>query len=391
MLVVFWLALFLVFYSYVLYPVLLATLVRLFPARRAPRPGLVRATERPDVACIVSAFDEEVFIGARIDNIFDQTYGRGKLKLYVGSDGSRDRTGEIIMSRAGARVHAVAFERNRGKASVLNDLVAATREPILVFSDANTLFEPDAVDKLIAHFSDPRVGVVCGELRLMSANGANQDSAYWRIEQFLKKREAHLGALLGANGAIYAMRRELYRPIKPDTITDDFCIAMTVAADGWDLVYEPEAVAVEDTPNSLVDEYRRRVRIGIGNYQALFRHPEYLLRTTIATRIAYVSHKVLRWISPHLLIVAFIASAYLGQESNFFFAAFVLQLVSYVVGGFVLVARLDRFMPRIIGVLVYFLALNWAFLVASIRYATGRYSGSWRTTTRSARMSSSSA
>jgi cellulose synthase/poly-beta-1,6-N-acetylglucosamine synthase-like glycosyltransferase len=388
MLLVFWVSLFFVVYSYVIYPALLFILVRHAP--RPPTIPLNKDVSRPKVACIVAAFNEEMHIEARIDNFFAQSYDADKLSVYVGSDGSHDRTSALIEARASSRVKALVFDRNRGKASVLNDLVVAADEPILVFSDANTLFEPNAVERLVAHFADPRVGLVCGELKLLEANGNNQDSTYWRVERFLKQSEARFGGLLGANGAIYALRRELYRPIPPDTITDDFCIAMTTAADGWKLVYEPTAVAVEDTPDAIEDEYHRRVRIGIGNYQALFRHPEYLLNTNLATRFAYVSHKVLRWLTPHFLIMAFIASAILARQSQIYFFLFGLQLSGYTSVALLLFYRLDRFLPKPLAIVVFFLALNWAFLVAFVRFSTGRYSGSWRTTTRGSGTSFSS-
>src|SRR5690606_32634509 len=163
--------------------------------------------------------------------------------------------------------------------------------------DANTFFDREALRHLVMHFDDPQIGGVSGELRLNRSGGDNQDGVYWRIEQFLKLRESRIGGLLGANGAIYAIRRSLWQPLAADTICDDFCVAMNVAAAGRTLVYEPAAFAREDTPDSITEEFRRRVRIGIGNFQALFRHPEYLLRTSMGTRFAYFSHKVLRWIA----------------------------------------------------------------------------------------------
>jgi cellulose synthase/poly-beta-1,6-N-acetylglucosamine synthase-like glycosyltransferase len=153
------------------------------------------------------------------------------------------------------------------------------------------------------------VGAVCGELNLFATTGANVDSTYWRMERSLKKAEARLGGLLGANGAIYAIRRELWKPLPADTICEDFVVAMGVAAQGLRVAYAEAALAHEETPEDIHDEYGRRVRIGIGNYQALFEHPEFLMRTGIATRFTYVSHKVLRWIAPHLVIVAMLASA----------------------------------------------------------------------------------
>lgn len=384
---IFWIAIVLVGYSYVLYPLCLAAMVRLLPS--PPRHHADSTGARPAVACIVAAFNEERHIPARIANVLAQSYEPEKLTLYVGSDGSRDGTGQLIAARQGVRVKAFVFDKNRGKASVLNDLVAASREPILVFSDANTMFETDAVARLVERFDDAAVGAVCGELQLLDANGSNQDSAYWRIERFLKRSEAQLGGLLGANGAIYAVRREAYRPIAHDTIIDDFCIAMTAAANGWKLVYEQRAVAIEETPDDIAGEYGRRVRIGIGNYQAFFRHPEYLTATNWATRFAYVSHKVLRWFTPHLMVVALAASALLSAEAPLYRLLLLLQLAVYGAAALVWYFNCERRLPRIVAMVYLLLTLNWAFLVAFGRYVTGRYSGSWRTTERATRPSGS--
>lgn len=377
----FWIAIVLVGYSYVLYPLLLALLTRQQPASRRQN-SQATAQEQPAVACIISAFNEEAHIAARIDNVLAQTYDPQKLTLYIGSDGSSDRTAERISPRIGDRVKGFIFQKNRGKASVLNDLIAASSEPILVFSDANAMFAPDAVARLVERFNDPKVGAVCGELQLLDASGSNQDSAYWRIEQFLKRSEAQLGGLLGANGGIYAVRRAAHRPIAADTIVDDFCIAMTAAAEGWELVYEPGAIAREDTPEDISHEYKRRVRIGIGNYQAFFRHPEYLLNTNWPTRFAYVSHKVLRWFTPHLMLLALAASALLATSSPFYATLLLLQLVAYAGAAIVWRFKLDGSLPKIGAMLYLFLTLNWAFVVAFVRYVSGRYSGNWRTTER---------
>lgn len=378
---VFWIAVVLVGYSYVGYPLILAFLARL-AARKPVEHRITRPSEQPAVACIIAAYNEEFHIAERIDNILAQNYPPDKLTIYVGSDGSRDGTAAILSSRSSRRVRTFAFENNRGKATVLNELVAASSEPVLVFSDANTMFAPDVVARLVARLDDHRVGAVCGELRLLDANGANHDSAYWRIEQMLKRSEAAIGGLLGANGAIYALRRTLYEPIPADTIIDDFCIAMTAAAKGAKLTYAPDAIATEDTPDDIADEYRRRVRIGIGNYQALFRHPEYLTRTNWATSFAYVSHKVLRWFTPHLMILALAASAILAPGSPVYLGLLLLQLAAYAAALLVWRFDLERALPRPLAMLYMFLTLNWAFLVAFMRYVTVRSSGTWHPTKR---------
>jgi cellulose synthase/poly-beta-1,6-N-acetylglucosamine synthase-like glycosyltransferase len=376
-----------VVYSYVLYPFVLAFVAAIAQTLRdaayvfRKRERRVRSdTELPAVAVVIAAFNEERHIQQRIDNLLAPPE---LLRAYIGSDGSRDATGAILSACTDARIIASVFEHNRGKANVLNDLVGRVKEPIVVFSDANTFFDRSALRKLVAHFSDPRVGGVSGELRLLGAGGDNQDSLYWRLEQFLKFFEARIGGLLGANGAIYAIRRSLWQPLASDTICDDFCVAMNVSAARQRLVYEPAAWAEEETPQDIGDEYGRRVRIGIGNFQALVRHPEYLWRTSAGTAFAYVSHKVLRWIAPHLLIVGLLASLALGVQSPAWLAFGVLQLLAYLAAaGLYRWSKLGHSMPSILRIPAFLFALNWAFLVASKRYLGRQYSGSWRRTSR---------
>lgn len=383
-----------VFYSYALYPFVLFVVAAFHQAARDAAFVFRKAERRkaepedaadwPLVAVVISAYNEERHLAARIDNLLALDYPADKLVAYIGSDGSRDRSPEILARYADEpRIKGFAFEQNRGKANVLNDLVARGTEPLLVFSDANTFFRPDALKKLVAGFADPRVGGVSGELRLMGTGGDNQDSLYWRIEQFLKFFEARLGALLGANGAIYAIRRSLWKPLRPDTICDDFCVAMNVSAAPARLLYEPRAWAEEDTPERIDEEFKRRVRIGIGNFQALMRHPEYLLRTSTATRFAYLSHKVLRWIAPHLLILALVASSVLAIDSLFWRCFTAAHWLAFLGSAAALWATNRGVkLPKLVKLVAFIYALNWAFLVASWRYATGRYGGAWARSSR---------
>jgi cellulose synthase/poly-beta-1,6-N-acetylglucosamine synthase-like glycosyltransferase len=387
-----------VVYSYALYPVVLFVIGSVVQGlrdvgfvfrkrdRRIDAGHAETEPQWPPVAIVISAYNEETHIVSRIENLLALDYPADKLHAYIGSDGSRDRTAELMAQfQDEPRVVALPFEVNRGKASVLNDLVSRTSEPIVVFSDANTYFERSALKRLVARFQDPKVGGVTGELRLMGNGGDNQDSLYWRIEQFLKFFEARIGALLGANGAIYAIRRELWQPLRPDTVCDDFCVAMNVSAAGHRLVYEPKAWAEEDTPEQIGEEVKRRIRIGIGNFQALVRHPQYLTRTSLATAFAYVSHKVLRWTAPHLLLLALAASVTLAvTESSSGWAVYALaQAGSYMLAwaGWRLTTRGVK-LPTLVKLAAFLFALNWAFLVASWRFSTGRASGSWGRTSR---------
>lgn len=383
----------LVAYSYVGYPVVLsgvAAIVQLVrDARFVLRKDDRRQGEASDpnglatVTVVIAAFNEQRHIQRRVDNLLALTYPSGRVQYLIGSDGSTDRTADILRACADPRIQAVIFDSNRGKASVLNELLSRATGEIVVFSDANTFFHPDALERLVGHFSDPGVGCVSGELRLISTGGNNQDSLYWRVEQLLKFFESRIGGLLGANGAIYAIRRSLWRPLREDTICDDFCVAMSVAASGAKLVYEPAAWAEEDCPEAIDEEFHRRVRIGIGNFQALIRHPEYFMRTSWGTRLAYASHKVLRWVAPHLLLTALALSLVLSVQSAQWQWLAALQLLS--IGGAALLYGVSRRwlgMPGVLKVVAFLYALNWAFLVASWRYVRGDYRGSWRRTSR---------
>ena len=379
-----------VVYSYLLYPFVLAFVGSVVQTLRDARYVFGKQDRRirieaelPAVAVVISAFNEERHIQQRIDNLLALDYPPHLLRAYIGSDGSGDATGAILSACADPRIATFVFEQNRGKANVLNDLVGRVKEPIVAFSDANTFFDRGALRKLVAHFADARVGGVSGELRLLGGSGDNQDSLYWRLEQFLKFFEARIGGLLGANGAIYAIRRSLWQPLAPDTICDDFCVAMNVAAARHRLVYEPAAWAEEETPHDIGDEYGRRVRIGIGNFQALVRHPEYLWRSSRGTAFAYVSHKVLRWVAPHLLIVGLLASFALAVQSTGWLVFAALQLAGYLAAAALYrLSKGGHSLPSLLRIPAFLFALNWAFLVASKRYLGGQYSGSWRRTSR---------
>jgi len=381
---VFWMALLLPVYSYLLYPLLIvavsAVARRRRPLRR-PDASSIAGALPPPVAIVVSAYNEEQHIAELVTNLRSLDYPVPPT-LYIGSDGSSDRTAEILATYACAQMRVFSFRHNRGKASVLNDLLAATTEPIIVFTDANTRLEPDALSRLVRHFDDPRVGAVCGELSLRAADsGDNVDGIYWRIERLLKASESALGVLLGANGAIYAIRRECFVPIRPDTVVDDFCIAMTVSAGGRLLIYAPEARAVEDAPAEIHDEFKRRVRIGIGNYQAFFRHPEYLFGATAIRSFAYFSHKVLRWFTPHLLLLALLTNAWL-LDRPFYRALCLIQIGSYSLCLLLYVLTRNWDIPRLLRLPVFLVAMNVAFGIGFYRYVTGQYSGSWKRTVR---------
>jgi len=376
MLTIFWISLAILVYSYFIFPLLLKIFVT--PENIESQ----KIDSYPDVDIIIAAYNEESCIHERIENALKQNY-EGKFRVLVASDGSTDRTGEIITSFTDERVVAINFEQNRGKISVLNDLVSKSEADFLVFTDANTDFKEDAVDVLISSFSDT-TGAVSGELVLVTEDdNQNKDGLYWKYEQFLKRCESALGGILGANGAIYAIRRELYIPLSEDTIVDDFCIAMNVKKQGFDVIYNDKAIASEEVAPSLNDEFGRRVRIGVGNYKAFNANLWALSPKYGMFSFCYWSHKVFRWFAPHLMVFVFIANLFLLKDS-FYVLTLLGQIAFYLIGwyGQQQISKGIK-VGSIMAIVSFFLSMNVGLGQGFLKFLTGHRSGGWQRTARS--------
>jgi cellulose synthase/poly-beta-1,6-N-acetylglucosamine synthase-like glycosyltransferase len=291
------LAVALLLWSYVLYPLVLFRLAQRAPAEAA-RPA---PTPFPAVDVLVSAFDEEASIEPRVANLLAQDYP-GPLTVSIGCDGCRDRTAERARAAGDDRVRVFEFPERRGKAAVIDDLVAHSEAEILVFTDANSTFAPGAVTRLAERASDPSVGAVCGRLVF---EAASPETDFWDRETRLKEAEGKLGVCLGANGAIYAARRALVRPLPAGTALDDFLIPARIAADGHRVVFAGDAIATEAAASDVAAEAARRVRIGIGAGGVLIR--DWWLLDVGRRRLlafAYFSRKLARWLAPVLLVAA---------------------------------------------------------------------------------------
>ena len=234
-------------YVYVGYPILVWMLARLFG--RSAVPAAADNTDLPFVSLVIAAHNECDVINDRIQNALALDYPRDRFEIMIVSDGSTDSTNAIVQSYANRGVTLLAFEKNRGKAAALNDAFRQIKGDVVVLSDANTNMAPDAVRRLAEWFADPNVGVVCGKLELVDpVSGRNVDGVYWKYENFLKKCESRLGALLGTNGAIYAIRRELFPGMTDGLVIDDFVIPLLARLkSGCRLQFDPRAVATEET------------------------------------------------------------------------------------------------------------------------------------------------
>lgn len=373
----------LLLYTYVGYPALLWLLNRMLPAPKSPR---TEPTPWPDVSILLSAYNEEDIIADRLKNLLALDYPRERLEILVGSDGSTDRTCGIVRQFDPQGIRLIAFKKRRGKASVVNDLVSLARGEIVVLTDANTFFHPDAVRELIrALRRHPSACAVVGrvDLRSSAATG-NLDGMYWRYETFIKTLESRFGAVLGAHGPIYAFRRAQYRPLPKEAIVDDFLIPMLMRlrSDGQ-IFLIPTAKAWETSPARVRDEFYRRVRIGAGDLQALIWTWPLLFPGKGMVALAYLSHKVLRWLGPWLMVTAFIANLWL-LDIPFFRILFIQQLALYGLG---FSAAFVRRVP-ILGVAAsaarYFVVLNVAILLGFVQFMLGKARPFWTTAPRQA-------
>ncbi|MBL4607984.1 MAG: glycosyltransferase [Pseudomonadales bacterium] len=391
--ILFWMALLLVVYSYLLYPLVLLQLSALYQLKRdvhyklfSTGHGQERRTHQqaegdlPPVTVVLSAYNEEKHISARLENLLTIEYPQDKLTIFIGCDGCSDNTVALTQAINDPRIKLFDFAENRGKTNVLNDLLGQVETPFTVFTDANTYFQQDALKKMVRHFDDTEVGAVCGELRFTPVeDGSNQDGLYWKLEKLLKFNESRLGALLGANGAIYCIRSNLYQTLAPDCIIDDFMVVMNISLNGFTVKYDSEAIAFEDEAPSAQDEYKRRVRIGPGNYQVFFRNLEALSIKKPMLAFCYVSHKVLRWFSPHLLLIALLANLML-LDALIYKISLSVQVLLYI--GVFLVHRESWTPPGLLKLPVFLLYMNVALGHGFLRYLAGNAAGGWERTAR---------
>jgi cellulose synthase/poly-beta-1,6-N-acetylglucosamine synthase-like glycosyltransferase len=353
------------------------------------------------ISVILAAHNEAGHISDRIQNLLDQKPTTGPFDIHVGTDGCSDATAENARDAARGHdcVHVHEFEQRRGKVAVLKDLVSGSSSDLLVFTDANTNFLSGAFERLLPHFADSKIGGVCGKLVLVRADEDihstdgetprdSEEGFYWGLETDLKIRESALDSCLGANGAIFAMRRELFWDAMPDnTRVDDLVIGMKVREAGYRVLYEPSAIAVENMPERK-DEWGRRVRIGSGDYQALL-----FCRKCLAPsygRFAWIfwSHKVFRWFTPHLCLGSALmiwplwsAESCLASMLAAITAMLVLLFLFMGLLGHALRDSNSSF-SRIPKLFTHFVSMQVALMAGFCRFASGRMSGHWRRTPR---------
>lgn len=384
---IFWICLSTVVYAYVAFPLTLWGICRaakLFQSekRAANKTGQLQANasdDWPRVSLLVAAFNEEKHLPAKLQNLREIDYPSEKIECIVVSDGSTDGTERILAKAMHSGLKWLHLPIRQGKPTALNLAAASACGEIFIFSDASTTLAPDAVRRLVGHFADARVGVVCGSLQfLRTEESAATEGIYWKYETALRRMEAQIGATLTASGALYAVRRSSFQPLARGVILDDFLIPMTARRLGYRVEYEPQARAKEVAAGSVRGEFMRRVRLAAGSFQSLGA----LTRGALAGPAvfwSFLSHKVLRWLAPVFLIGLFVASFAL-RDMPFYKLLLALQTLFFF---WALVGWAYRRQLRSVrfALVAYFLmAMNVAFLLGLARSLTGRQAVTWTRT-----------
>jgi cellulose synthase/poly-beta-1,6-N-acetylglucosamine synthase-like glycosyltransferase len=389
--VIFWTAIFLICYTYLLFP----SLLHLLALRRKPGERLDRDEHLlpapgglPFLSVIIAAFNEEGVIEAKIRSVLEADYPADRLEVLVGSDASTDRTNEILtgMKERHPLIRVSLFDRRTGKPGVVNRLAALSRGEILVITDANVMIESNTFMELAGSFRHPDIGLV--DTRMINTglkiDGISQQERFYiNREVRIKHHESLLwGAMMGPFGGCYAVRKSVYQPVPDHFLVDDFYVNMAVLKKGFLCISNVNALVYEDVSNDLREEFRRKKRISAGNFQNLARFGSMLFSRRAGIAFCFLSHKVIRWTVPFLVLVTLGSSIALGMDDPLYLSLAMVQAVILllpVIDYFLRKFKIHHIPLRFVS---HFVLMNLALLAGFIRYIGGIKSNVWQPTRR---------
>jgi len=381
--IIFFLSIFFILYIYLGYYFLL-----LFISLLKKNKDRISDDYLPSVSLIIAAYNEEKVIEGKIINTLGLDYPKDKLEIIVFSDSSSDNTDEVVKKYEKTGVKLLRIEGRKGKTYCQNKAVEKAKGEIIVFSDANSMYQNDAIKKLMRNFKDEHVGCVSGELKYISGKDKKSDNGsegiYWKYEKNLKRLESKISSLVGANGAIYAVRKKIYVNLS-DFAISDFAEPLLLFLKGFRTVYEPEAIANEKNDDTFRESYQRRVRIVTRTFSNIIKDKQ-LASTLNVFRfgifsLQFISHKLLRWFSGFFLIFFIIANLALYKQGIFYQIMLWGQVLFYFLALFGLLAeRFPRVMDiKIARVIFYFCLSCWAMLVGIKNALLNKEMRTWET------------
>jgi cellulose synthase/poly-beta-1,6-N-acetylglucosamine synthase-like glycosyltransferase len=377
----FWLSLFVVFYTFIGYGIFLYLIIKIKRVFKSKPFSPISDIELlPSCTLIVAAYNEESFIDDKIQNSLQLNYPAEKFKLIFITDGSTDKTPEIINKYS--QIKLLHEQQRGGKIAAVHRAMKFVDTEIVVFTDANTFLNKDAIINICRHYADSTVGAVAGEKRVQIDENADASSAgegfYWKYESALKKWDSELYSVVGAAGELFSVRCSLYEDVPSDTVLDDFMISMLIAAKGYRIIYEPEAYAMETASENVSEELKRKIRIAAGGIQSILRLKSLFnpFKYSVLS-FQYISHRVLRWtVTPFLLILVFFLNALLVDE-KFYLLLFFAQILFYVLALLGLIMEKRQIRIKALFIPYYFCIMNYAVLMGIIRYFTTTQSAIW--------------
>jgi biofilm PGA synthesis N-glycosyltransferase PgaC len=379
--VLFWSSVFVIFYTFLGYGILLYLLVRVRRLLVGDRKKSTGELPLPTLTLVVAAYNEAEILEEKIKNTLSLNYPADKLQLLFVTDGSTDASPEIIGQYS--QIKGMFSPERRGKIHAIHRAMAEVTSDIVVFTDANTFLNPDALELIARCYEDPKVGAVSGEKRVEidGDDAASNEGIYWKYESTLKKWDSELYSVVGAAGELFSVRRCLYEPVSSDTILDDFMISMLIAQKGYRIVYEPKSYAVELSSANVSEELKRKVRIAAGGIQSILRL-EKLFNPFLNPVLSfqYISHRVLRWtVTPFLMIMCLLVNAWIWVESQEVLYGILLvgQVLFYSAALFGWYLDWKEAKSRIFFVPYYFCMMNYAVLAGIGRYIRGSQSAVW--------------
>lgn len=372
-------------HTYLLYPLSLI-IISTFKKKAHPSTINDQETYEPTITMVCAVYNEEKVIQKKVENFFSLDYPPEKAFLLIGSDGSTDRTHEILQQYVDEKkIILRVFERG-GKSNAINRLYDEVHTDLIFFTDANTFYSPETIRKMVRHFSDPGVGGVCGNLRLIPTNksiGAIGEERYWAFESWLKKMEGSIETTLGATGAVYAIRRELFQPQPVDVkIADDLLLPLRIAAGGCRIAFEEEALVFEETTTSIREEFVRKIRVAIGTFSTVPKIRLFSSRLSGFVRYALFSHKYLRWLVPFFLIGLLISNIGLVLLEHGIMWMMYAQIVFYFIALIGLIAETMKIPLGIFSMPFYFVAINISLLIGWMKLPMKKSEVIWAPTKR---------